>query len=214
MSKHISPSYFYQLCRLVTRSILVGLFIKDGTLMWKHALLYQNKSINCQCLKHTKQHIIKTAQRLEELNTWVSNDLDPWDSSVAYCFGMFLSNRFSWRYRCLFSNTLDILIHLIVYDWARNHPRSRTLESLRDKYLYFRADRPLTGGYIMILAWKSISRLRYHWAFFKSCSGLSLNHTRSMYLTTCACNIPALHWQVHLDCFFNDVNSFLTLPFV
>ena len=43
MSKHISPSYFYELpsgtkvhpCRLI---------LKDGSLMWKHALLNQNNA--------------------------------------------------------------------------------------------------------------------------------------------------------------------------
>ena len=74
MSKHINPDYFYNLpsgakvhpCRLIQ---------KDGTLMWKHALLYNNEA----CLPMTEaheQHIIKTAQRLEELNSWVSQVSD------------------------------------------------------------------------------------------------------------------------------------------
>ena len=47
--------------------------------MWKHALLHQNELV---CLPETQaheQHIIKTAQRIEELNAWVSQDLDPWE---------------------------------------------------------------------------------------------------------------------------------------
>ena len=78
MNRNISPGVYYQLpsgnavhpCRLIH---------KDGTLMWKHALLYQNELV---CLPETQaheQHIIKTAQRIEELNAWVSQDLDPWE---------------------------------------------------------------------------------------------------------------------------------------
>ena len=78
MNRNIAPSAYYQLpsgaavhpCRLIQ---------KDGTLMWKHALLHQNELV---CLPETQaheQHIIKTAQRIEELNSWVSQDLDPWE---------------------------------------------------------------------------------------------------------------------------------------
>ena len=77
MSRHISPGHFYNLpsgskvhpCRLIH---------KDGTLMWKHALLYKNEARIPEDQAH-EAHIIKTAQRLEELNTWVSNHLDPWE---------------------------------------------------------------------------------------------------------------------------------------
>jgi len=70
MSKHINPDYFYPLpsgakvhpCRLIQ---------KDGTLMWKHALLNNNHAVLPATEAH-EQHIIKTAQRLEELNSWVS----------------------------------------------------------------------------------------------------------------------------------------------
>ena len=70
MSKHINSDYFYSLpsgtkvhpCRLIQ---------KDGTLMWKHALLHNNVA-NLPTAEAHEQHIIKTAQRLEELNSWVS----------------------------------------------------------------------------------------------------------------------------------------------
>ena len=78
MSKHIAQDYFYLLpseskvhpCRLIT---------KDGTLMWKHALLYQNSQLSLPISEAHEQHIIKTAQRLEELNSWVSQGLEPWE---------------------------------------------------------------------------------------------------------------------------------------
>ncbi len=77
MSKHISPKYFYNLpsgtkvhpCRLIH---------KDGTLMWKHALLYANDPTLPISEAH-EQHIVKTAQRLEELNSWVSHDMELWN---------------------------------------------------------------------------------------------------------------------------------------
>ena len=80
MSKHIRATAFYTLpsgsaihpCRLIQR---------DGTLMWKSALLYGNEMYLPKTEAH-EQHIIKTAQRLEELNAWVSQDLEPWECLV------------------------------------------------------------------------------------------------------------------------------------
>ena len=65
MSKNIDKKIFYQLpsglsvhpCRLIVR---------DGTLMWKHAL-YKDMP---ECQAH-EAHIVKTAQRVEELNAWI-----------------------------------------------------------------------------------------------------------------------------------------------
>ena len=77
MSKHLSKEYFYQLpsgnevhpCRLIHR---------DGTLMWKHALLHHGV-LSLPKDQAVEAHILKTAQRLEELNKWISIDLDPWE---------------------------------------------------------------------------------------------------------------------------------------
>ena len=77
MSKHLSPTALFELpsgqrihpCRLIH---------KDGTLMWKHALLYNNETFIPET-EAQEQHIIKTAQRLEELNSWVSQGLEPWE---------------------------------------------------------------------------------------------------------------------------------------
>jgi len=77
MSKHITPAYMYSFpsgssihpCRLIQR---------DGTLMWKHALLHHGE-LTLPATEAHEQHIIKTAQRLEELNSWVSRDLEPWN---------------------------------------------------------------------------------------------------------------------------------------
>ena len=78
MSKHLAKDSFYSLpsgtqvhpCRLI---------FKDGTLMWKHALLADNVMTSLPKDQAHEAHIVKTAQRLEELNAWVSQDLEPWE---------------------------------------------------------------------------------------------------------------------------------------
>lgn len=47
--------------------------------MWKHALLFNNELVSMPESQAHEQHIIKTAQRIEELNSWVSHHLDPWE---------------------------------------------------------------------------------------------------------------------------------------
>ena len=83
MSKHIDKNYMYHLpsgnvvhpCRLIH---------KDGTLMWKHALLYRDNIAYVPSYEAQEQHIIKTAQRLEELNSWVSQELEPWQCFIPH----------------------------------------------------------------------------------------------------------------------------------
>ena len=120
MSKHISPSYFYELpsgtkvhpCRLI---------LKDGSLMWKHALLNQNKAAVPECEAH-EQHIIKTAQRLEELNSWVSQGLDPWQCLTPVIWYQPTDPELSQGISVYFKHTdYD---SLIVYDKLLNHIQS------------------------------------------------------------------------------------------
>ena len=81
MSKHIDKNFLYNLpsgltvhpCRLIH---------KDGTLMWKHALLCSGNVANMPVHESHEQHIQKTAQRLEELNSWISTDNEPWECFV------------------------------------------------------------------------------------------------------------------------------------
>jgi len=83
MSKHLDKSCMYNLpsgsvvhpCRLIH---------KDGTLMWKHALLCRDNIAYVPETEAQEQHIIKTAQRLEELNSWVSQELEPWQTFIIY----------------------------------------------------------------------------------------------------------------------------------
>ena len=84
MNKYFDKESLYELpsgatvhpCRLI---------IKDGTLMWKHALC-QYESVYLPMSESCEQHIIKTAQRLEELNSWCSQDLEPWQSFKIYAW--------------------------------------------------------------------------------------------------------------------------------
>ena len=85
MSKHINQKCLYKLpsgaavhpCRLIH---------KDGTLMWKHALFCSDNEANIPECESQEQHIIKTAQRLEELNSWVSKELEPWQCFIPYAW--------------------------------------------------------------------------------------------------------------------------------
>jgi len=78
MSKHLSDANFIQLPS--GNSVhLYRLIHRDGTLMWKNALINTNDKLSVPIQQAHESHIIKTAQRIEELNTWVSNLLEPWD---------------------------------------------------------------------------------------------------------------------------------------
>ena len=53
--------------------------------MWKHALLFNNCANIPTCEAH-EAHILKTAQRLEELNSWISQSSEPWDCIVPHAW--------------------------------------------------------------------------------------------------------------------------------
>ena len=132
--KHISPNCLYTLpsgnsvhpCRLIH---------KDGTLMWKHALLYNNK-LSVPTEQAHEAHIIKTAQRLEELNSWVSLDLEPWDCLIPT--GWYvphipdLSNGISVYFKHFSRDTAD------VYDLLLPHIQDHETLHQSSQYLYFK----------------------------------------------------------------------------
>jgi hypothetical protein len=77
MTKHIKSEVFY--CLPSGRKVHPSrLLLKDGTIMWKDALL--SDSLFIPSSEAHENHILKTAQRLEELNSWVSHGLEPWES--------------------------------------------------------------------------------------------------------------------------------------
>ena len=133
MSKNINKKHFYQLpsgvavhpCRLIQR---------DGTLMWNHALL-QNQKLSLPTDLAQEQHIIKTAQRLEELNSWVSQGLEPWEGLeiVAWFCPDIDELAHGWSVYFKHQRYDNEVIHNKLLLHIQEHER---LE-LRDNYLYF-----------------------------------------------------------------------------
>ena len=135
MSKHIAQDYFYVLpseskvhpCRLI---------IKDGTLMWKHALLFDNSNLAIPSDPAHEQHIIKTAQRLEELNSWVSQGLEPWECFNIKAWYLPAEPELSEGISAYFTHTTHNLNH--TYTSLLPHIQDHELLQLRNSYLFFR----------------------------------------------------------------------------
>ena len=135
MSKHITQDCFYLLpsqskvhpCRLITR---------DGTLMWKHALLYQNTKLSLPVLEAHEQHIIKTAQRLEELNSWVSHGLEPWECFNVRAWYQPDDTELNKGISVYFNHSTHDLDY--TYDNLLPHIQSHETLEVRSNYLFFR----------------------------------------------------------------------------
>lgn len=135
MSKHIAPNCLYTLpssdkvhpCRLI---------LKDGTLMWKHALLYEDDFVCIPQSEAHERHIIKTAQRLEELNSWISQGLEPWNSlRIKGWYQPFVSELSEGISAYFVHNARDLSsIYIELLPHIQDH---ETLE-LRKDYLFFR----------------------------------------------------------------------------
>jgi hypothetical protein len=135
MSKHITQDCFYLLpsqskvhpCRLITR---------DGTLMWKHALLYQNTKPALPTEEAHEQHIIKTAQRLEELNSWVSHGLEPWECFNVRAWYQPDDTELNKGISVYFNHSTHDLDY--TYDNLLPHIQSHETLEVRSNYLFFR----------------------------------------------------------------------------
>ena len=133
MSKHISADHFYCLpsgskvhpCRLI---------LKDGSLMWKHALLHNNVA-NIPTTSAAEQHIIKTAQRLEELNSWMSLSSEPWDSFVPHAWYVPSNNELDQGISVYFQHQSYDLITTL--NKISPHIMDHEKLELRNNYLYF-----------------------------------------------------------------------------
>ena len=134
MNKNISKACFLPLpsgtqvhpCRLIH---------KDGTLMWKHALLCQGEYY-LPAQEFQEQHIIKTAQRLEELNSWVSQDLEPWECLQPVIWFSPLEEELINGYSVYFKHQLHDT--KLTYDKLLPHIQDHETLELRQNYLYFR----------------------------------------------------------------------------
>ena len=132
--KHIAPQCLYNLpsgnsvhpCRLIH---------KDGTLMWKHALLYNNK-LNIPQEHAQEAHIIKTAQRLEELNSWVSLELEPWDCFIPAAWYVPTITELSSCISVYFKHFSQDMNK--VYDLLLPHIQDHETLEQRSQYLFFK----------------------------------------------------------------------------
>ena len=135
MSKNIDKDYFYSLpsgnkvhpCRLIH---------KDGTLMWKHAFLFQNETLALPETEAQEQHIIKTAQRLEELNSWVSQDLEPWEGLTIKAWYAPFEEELATGICVYFQHTIHD--NPTVYDVLLPHIQEHETLELRSNYLFFK----------------------------------------------------------------------------
>tara|TARA_Y100000401_G_scaffold117572_1_gene127261 strand:+ start:3582 stop:3995 length:414 start_codon:yes stop_codon:yes gene_type:complete len=135
MPKHIASEYLYSLPS-GKQVHPFRLIVRDGSIMWKHALLYNNTELNIPYSEAVEVHIVKTAHRLEELNAWLSPGLEPWESFVPHCWyypeaeelrdgiSLYMRHQIFTPQQCVDSLTNHLLEH-------------ETLE-LRDKYLFFK----------------------------------------------------------------------------
>ena len=134
MSKHITPGYMYNFpsglvvhpCRLIQR---------DGTLMWKHALLY-NGEINLPETEAHEQHIIKTAQRLEELNSWVSRDLEPWNGLQVMAWYAPQNEELAEGIGVYFKHSQYDINE--IFDTLSSHIQSHETLTANNRFLYFK----------------------------------------------------------------------------
>ena len=135
MSKHIDKDYLYKLpsgtvvhpCRLMH---------KDGTLMWKHALLCRDNLPNMPLCESHEQHILKTAQRLEELNSWVSQDLEPWQCFIPYAWYSPVDTELTDGISVYFTHA--IYKNDEVFETLMPHIQTHETLELRDELLFFK----------------------------------------------------------------------------
>jgi hypothetical protein len=133
MSKHISDAVFYELPS-GARVHPSRLIHRDGTLMWKHALLF-NGELNVPTDQAVEAHIVKTAQRLEELNSWVSQGLDPWECLTPIGWYLPSDNNLKNGITVHFVHATHNICH--TYERLLPHIQPHEVLELRNSYLCF-----------------------------------------------------------------------------
>ncbi len=104
--------------------------------MWKHALLcWQNKA-NIPTMESQEQHIIKTAQRLEELNSWVSQELEPWQCFIPYAWYSPYDSELTDGISVYFTHAL--YDNDYIYDTLLPHIQTHETLEQRDELLFFK----------------------------------------------------------------------------
>ena len=134
MSKHINQECLYRLPSGLN-VYPKRLIIKDGTIMWSHALTSNSKLHIPSDVAH-EAHIVKTAQRLEELNSWVSKDLDLWDYLHPLAWYVPCEPELSEGISVRFTHTR--FNNYKVYDILKEHVLPHEELQNRQEYLFFR----------------------------------------------------------------------------
>ena len=111
------------------------LIVRDGTIMWKHALLFEGEPQVPSEASH-EQHIIKTAQRLEELNSWVSHELEPWECFNVRAWYQPKDAELNKGISVYFNHLTHDLDY--TYDNLLPHIQSHETLEVRSNYLFFR----------------------------------------------------------------------------
>ena len=107
---------------------------KDGTLMWKHALLYQGE-LNIPSEIAHEAHIVKTAQRLEELNSWVSLDGELWECLMPTAWYLPTVDFLSQGISLFFKHTTHDAEY--IYNTLKTHIHDHERLELCNHQLYF-----------------------------------------------------------------------------
>ena len=121
--------------RIFSSPVILFLILKDGSLMWKHALLNQNKAVLPECEAH-EQHIVKTAQRLEELNSWVSQELEPWQCFIPYAWYSPYDSELTEGISVYFTHA--IYSNSDIFDTLMPHIQEHETLEQRDELLFFK----------------------------------------------------------------------------
>ncbi len=135
MSKHIDQNCMFKMPsgNVVYPSRLIH---KDGTLMWKHAIAYKDNIAYLPRHEAQEQHIIKTAQRLEELNSWVSQDLEPWQCLIPYAWFSPFDSELTDGINVYFTHSL--YDNEYIYDTLQPHIQDHETLEQRDELLFFK----------------------------------------------------------------------------
>lgn len=113
------------------------LIIRDGTLTWRDAL--HCKLTDVQYLPTElahEQHIIKTAQRLEELNTWASQGLELWECIKPRSWYNPMEDELCEGISLYFLHT--VLSPKLTMSRLKPHIKAHEELEMRGKYLFFK----------------------------------------------------------------------------
>ena len=134
MTKHLAKGSLYT---LPSGSVIhpSRLIQRDGTLMWKHVFTFEGKFTSLPICEEHETNIIATAQRVEELNTWASMALEPWECLRPYLWYDPSKIDHSLGTTLFFYHTLHNTEH--TYELLHKHINPHETLELVDNFLYF-----------------------------------------------------------------------------